>query len=374
MLVAEYIMFSIIVVYSITIISFTVGWLKLKTFKYLDSKIDLSVSIVIAFRNEEENITDLLNSLLNQTYPEDKFEIILVDDHSIDNTSLVIKDFIKNNSNIKLFSLPGNAAGKKNAVEFGIKNSTSNLLITTDADCIMNKNWLISLIHYYSQFKPKLLVGPVAITSTVGVFEKFQALEFLSLVGSGAGVIGINHAIMCNGANLLFEKSLFLESNQNKKYASGDDVFLMIHSKRNFKNSIHFIKSADAVVYTSAEESLKNFINQRIRWTSKSKACRDFDIVFTALLVTFTNLIIVLGLIYTVWDFTFLNLYLTFFVIKFVIDLTILIPITRFFKKQRLLWYFLPLQIIYPFYITFTAIFGLIGNFRWKDRNFKEKR
>lgn len=178
---------------------------------------------------------------------------------------------------------------------------------------------------------------------------------------------------MCNGANLLFEKSLYENSNIKNHIASGDDIFLMLYAKRINKKSIHFIRSKEAIVYTKPVKSVKEFLNQRIRWTSKSKTYRDFDIIFTALIVTFTNLILALGFVYTIWDFSFLNTFILLFIIKSIFDLLILIPVTKFFHTLKLLWLFFPLQIIYPFYIVFTVIFGLIGNFNWKDRYFQEK-
>ncbi|MCD4834957.1 MAG: glycosyltransferase [Bacteroidales bacterium] len=374
MTIAEYIALSITGIYSLTILVFSIGWIKLRTFVSSSISDTIPISIVIACRNEEDNISFLLKSLINQTYLNENTEIIIIDDHSEDNTRKIIAEYIKKNKFIKLLELPGNKTGKKEALAYGIKNSNSDVIITTDADCTTNKNWLNTLVSYYIQFKPKLLVGPVAFNyRNNNIFQKLQAFEFLSLIGSGAGAIGINKPIMCNGANLLFEKSLYENSNIKNHIASGDDIFLMLYAKRINKKSIHFIRSKEAIVYTKPVKSVKEFLNQRIRWTSKSKTYRDFDIIFTALIVTFTNLILALGFVYTIWDFSFLNTFILLFIIKSIFDLLILIPVTKFFYPLKLLWLFFPLQIIYPFYIVFTVIFGLIGNFNWKDRYFQEK-
>ncbi|MCK5170211.1 MAG: glycosyltransferase [Bacteroidales bacterium] len=374
MTIAEYIALSIIGIYSLTILFFSIGWMKLKSFKSSNVIDTIPVSIIIACRNEEEKISFLLESLINQTYLNENTEIIIIDDHSEDNTTKIIAEYIEKNKFIKLLELPGNKTGKKEALAYGIKNSNSDIIITTDADCTTNKNWLKTMVNYYNLFKPKLLVGPVAIKNEKNIFQKFQALEFLSLVGSGAGAIGINQPIMCNGANLLFEKSLYENSNIKNHIASGDDIFLMLHAKRINKKSIHFIRSKEAIVYTKPAKTVKKLVNQRVRWTSKSKTYRDFDIIFTALVVTFTNLILAFSFLYTIWDFSILNTFILLFIIKSIFDLFILIPVTKFFHTLKLLWLFFPLQIIYPFYIVFTVIFGLIGNFNWKDRYFQEKR
>ncbi len=389
MTIAEYIALSITGIYSLTILIFSIGWMKLRTFVSSGIFDTIPISIVIACRNEENNVLQLLKSLSTQTYPKENTEIIFVNDHSTDNTKDIISRFIQDFQHIKLFDLPENKTGKtclpclptgrrqkgkKEALAYGIKNSNSDIIITTDADCAMNKNWLNTLVNYYIQFKPKLLVGPVAFNyRNNNIFQKLQAFEFLSLIGSGAGAIGINKPIMCNGANLLFEKSLYENSNIKNHITSGDDIFLMLYAKRINKKSIHFIRSKEAIVYTKPVKSVKELLNQRIRWTSKSKAYRDFDIIFTALIVTFANLVLAFSFAYTIWDFSFLNTFILLFIIKSIFDLLILIPVTKFFHTLKLLWLFFPLQIIYPFYIVFTVIFGLIGNFNWKDRYFQEK-
>lgn len=374
MAIAVYIVFFIIGIYSLIILLFSIGWIKLKAFQNTSLSNTIPVSIIIACRNEEENISSLIKSLINQTFPKEKTEIIIVDDHSEDNTARILNNLIQDYNHIRLIRLPEKLRGKKNGIAYGIENSTSNIIITTDADCIMSPNWLSALVKYYVQFKPQLLAGPVAIKPGNKLFRKFQALEFLSLIGSGAGSIGINHAIMNNGANLLFEKKAFLNSDQQTHYTSGDDIFLMLDIKKKNSKRIHFIKSKEAVVYTKATGSIHDFFNQRIRWASKSKAYRDFDIIFTALTVFSTNIILVLCLFFSFGFPSFLMIFVTLFIIKSVVDLTTLIPVSKFFHQQKLLWLFLPLQIIYPFYIIFTAILGLIGNFKWKGRSFKEKR
>lgn len=219
-----YISAFILLSYVIIISSFALGWHLIKPFK---QKIIIDypkTSIVVACRNEEKNIGNLLQSLSNQNYPKDKTEIIIVNDHSDDETEKVIYDLVS--KNIKLLNLPENITGKKAALQYGISLATSDIILTTDADCIMGSDWIINMVSYYLTHKPKILVGPVAFNHNNSVFQKFQTMEFMSLVGSGAGAIGINHPIMCNGANLLFEKTVYENTLHANKYASGDDIFL----------------------------------------------------------------------------------------------------------------------------------------------------
>ena len=178
----------------------------------------------------------------------------------------------------------------------------------------MHRNWIDTFVSYYTNYKCKIISGPILFKHN-NIFQKLQTLEFMSLVGSGAGAISINRPIMNNGANLLFEKSLFLESNQYKDFASGDDVFLMLHAKRNDKNSIHFLKSKDAIVSTQPTKNIKGFINQRARWTSKSKIYKDFDLIFTALTVSVTNLMLVALFISSLFNKFYLILFFKLFIV-----------------------------------------------------------
>lgn len=373
MLIITYIAFFVFGIYFLCISLFAIGWFRLKISNNVSLKKPIPISVIVACRNEEHNITNLLESLNKQDYSEIHTQIIIINDHSTDNTLTIVSDYVKNLANFTLLNLTNDKSGKKEALAFGIKHANSEIILTTDADCSMHTGWISSMVSYYQHYKPKVLSGPVVIHEK-NLFENFQALEFLSLIGSGAGAIGINRAIMCNGANLLFEKSMYFESNLKYYLASGDDIFLMLHAKSKKRNSIQFNKSKKAIVKTNACNSFKDFINQRIRWASKSKAYSDFDIIFTAILVSLTNLFLASILLYTIFENSFFYLYLLLFISKSFADIILIFPVANFFDKTKILWLFVPLQIIYPFYILFTANWGLLGKFNWKGRNSNIKR
>lgn len=354
--------------YACIILRFSFGWFHIKPFHVNNNPKSISVSIIVACRNEEDNIAQLLNCLVQQNYSKEHLEIIVVDDHSEDSSVNVIERFTASYEYIKHFKLPEDKQGKKEALDLAIKQAAYDHILTTDADCTIPANWVSSFVAFYTNYKSKLIAGPVVIKHH-NLFHRLQTLEFMSLVGSGAGAFGIKRPIMNNGANLFFEKSLYNASNQQKHLASGDDIFLLLHAKRKYKNSIHFLKSTDAVVYTNPANNLNQFINQRVRWTSKSKSYKDFDLIITALVVLLTNLILGVSIVYNLFASNAFFYAILFLALKSIIDMTIILPVARFFHQQKLLWFFIPLQVIYPFYIILTAIFGLLGNFRWKNRS-----
>ncbi len=399
-----YIIFFTGFLYAVLIISFTYGWLRTKKYERkkiwnvetrhassLHSHGKTFVSILIPARNEEKNIADCINDILQQDFPEELFEIIVVDDFSTDSTTRVVEDFCKRNGNIRLIRLSGENGntdytdrtqitqiehrldknyGKKRAIYKGIENSKGNLIVTTDADCRMNNEWLSTIVSFYEEFKPKMIVCPVVILET-GIFSRIQSLEFLSLVGSSAGAIGINRPIMCNGANLAYEKDAFLQFNDplNNKYASGDDVLFMLMLKKKFK--ILFLKSYKAIVYTKSQLTFQNFIQQRRRWVSKSKAYKDFDIIFTALIVFFTNFFLFCSFT-LMWFIDYFGcLFLALFILKILVDFLFLNIIFSFFNKIRIrtvLLLFLPVEFLYFFYVSFIGILGNLQRYKWKGR------
>ncbi|MEK6615649.1 MAG: glycosyltransferase, partial [Bacteroidota bacterium] len=192
------------------------------------------VSIIIPARNEEENILKILDCLYKQTYPIDKFEIIVVDDHSSDRTAEFV--YLLDIPTLKLVQLSEPRAGKKQAITEGIKSAIGNLIITTDADCEMGENWLSSIVSFYEEHTPKMIVAPVLLKGEKTIHEIFQSQEMTVLTASASASLYYNLPIGCNGANLVYEKEAFHSVNGFEGVdttATGDDIFLMlkVHKK-----------------------------------------------------------------------------------------------------------------------------------------------
>ncbi|MFC2097277.1 glycosyltransferase [Bacteroidota bacterium] len=356
------------------ILTFSRGWNNIPYFEKTNIQNKQYFTVIVPARNEEKCIGFLLNDLKAQKYSSDFFEVLMVDDHSNDCTAEIMKNFCKENINFFYIKSGNNEHGKKTAIKNAVSKAKGALIITTDADCRVSNDWISLFGSYYEQYKPKIISGPVAINNTNNIFSRMQALEFISLVGSGAGAIGAGYPIMCNAANLCFEKEIFLDEVDNTKshnYASGDDILLMLNIKKKYPNDIKFIKARNSIVYTQPLKSLKEYISQRKRWTSKSRAYSDIDIIFTAILVFFINASLLLCFIAMFFSYSFFILFLILFVSKSFPDFILLKKNCNFFQSRKLLRVFIPLQLIYPFYITFTAIYGNIGKFIWKERKLK---
>jgi len=367
------------IIYFVIISIYTYGWLRLKTYNPINKKYSTVVSIIIPARNEETNITNLLNDLISQDYPRELYEIIIVNDNSTDKTVEKVNEFINRNIDYKISLINISEekqfrAYKKKAINLAIENSIGDLIITTDADCRLNKNWLNSFISFYESEKPKMIVGPVSFFNETTFFEKIQTLEFLSLIAITGGAIRIGRPIMCNGANLAYEKKAFHEVGGfgNDKFSSGDDVFLLLKIRKYFGNkSVRFLKNYSAIVFTEAKKSVRDFFHQRTRWASKNKGY-DINILIISFSVYMTNLIVLAGLVLSFFYYDILYVVLCSFLIKLIIELPILIGISNFANRNRIFLYSFPLIFLYPIYIILTGALGIVGSYHWKGRKLRK--
>jgi cellulose synthase/poly-beta-1,6-N-acetylglucosamine synthase-like glycosyltransferase len=374
--------------YSILILYYRKSWLDINNFvqkKNLFKENLPFVSIIIAARNEEKNIGDCIQSIVDQSFPANKFEIIITDDHSTDNTVSVIQSFKK--ENIRVIHLADFLENKilnsykKKSIETALKFAQGTLIVTTDADCIAPKKWLETLVSFYQEKKPVFVCLPVAFSSFLPaertgkrLLTIFQSLDFMALQGiTGASVYKKFHS-MCNGANLAYEKNVFFEVNGFEgidEIASGDDMLLMEKIQKIYPDRVLFLKSPDVIVETKAAATLKEFFNQRIRWASKADRYTDKKIMAVLLMVYLLNAwIFILG-ISSFFSARIFYLFLISIIIKTVVELIFLYPVAKFFGKQKLLWWFLPAQ---PFHIVYTLIAGWLGKFgsyKWKGRTVK---
>ena len=357
----------IFVFYVLMIFLFMIGWQK--------NKIELSpsiyrVSVVIAIRNEQDNIKRLIKNLKSQDYDRDLYDVIIIDDHSEDNSWDLLYNEKLDWPKLKLLSMNDDEYGKKSAILKGVKFSDSEIIITTDADCFFSSNWITLMSSSFSDKKINFVSGPVSFKESSTIFSKIQDLEFLSLVASGAGAIGINRPIFCNGANMAYRKKVFMQVNDYSKnnISSGDDVFLLHMVKKFYPGSIVFLRKYKAIVFTKPLLRFKQFLNQRIRWASKSTNYKDFDAIVVSLLVLFVNISLLLLLVFSCFDETCLNVFIVLFFVKLMIDFLFFLPVLNFFKKQGLIKWVLPVQILYPFYITLIVLTSNLFSFSWKGR------
>ncbi len=334
-------------------------------------------SVLIPARNEEDSIGDCIQSIYRQSYPLDLLEVVVIDDHSSDRTSEVVVQLQKQYSSLKLILLADEIKGKllnaykKKAIESAIPQTSGDWIVSTDADCVVDNNWLRSYDGYIQKSDPALVAGPVKYINNRSFVSIFQCLDFLSLQGVTAAAVSANQHSMCNGANLAYKKQAFLAVNGFRgidNIASGDDMLLMHKIKTKFPRKLGYLFSSEAVVSTSPMPDWKSFFSQRIRWASKAEKYEDKSITAVLALIYFYNvLLLVLGIL-SFTDIFYLELFIGSLFIKTSIELCFLFPVANFYKEKKLLWWFPIMQPVHILYMVIAGWLGKFGSYQWKGR------
>ena len=348
--------------YAILIISIYFGFNKIAR-QPRHSSANLAVSVIVPFHNAEGTIQHTLESILSQQTEAD-FEVIAINDHSTDNSHGVVSAMLASNPRLRLIESNGN--GKKNALAEAVAAARHNAIITTDADCTYPQGWLNAMAATFSHEKCALLAAPVIIAPTDNWFRKFQFADFASLVGSGIGAAGIGRPIMCNGANLMFDR---LEYNKltdplNSKTASGDDVFLL-HKMKAAGVKISFTAQPKTIATTRPAPSVGAFLRQRMRWGGKATGYTDADSLVVAAVVAAESVLLCVGIaaLPLLWK-PALALYLT----KLFADTLLLAAVCKRFGNRRILWWMPVFEFVVALYtivVAAAAVFG-IGKKKWK--------
>lgn len=379
------IFFVILFFYCILMLLYWSGWKSLSSYQVNDTTIIRlpRISVIVAARNEEANLPALLQSMAAQDYPALLWELIIVDDHSEDRTAEMAESFEMGNlKTIRMEGrLPANVnAYKKKALETGIGASCGELIVTTDADCIINSRWLTTIGSFYAEHPCNMIVMPVHMLSDGGWMGIFQQLDFMSLQGiTGAATKWRIHG-MCNGANLAYTRNSFYEVGGFSgidQMASGDDMMLLQKMKHRWQNGIRYLLSPNVIVLTSPQRTMSDFFSQRIRWAGKAGNYPDATMLPVLMIVYLFNLALLILMISTAiqplqtlpaFNWTNWQLLTGTLLIKTVLEIFFLIPVARFFENSRSLWIFPLLQPLHICYTVLAGAMGLMPTYQWKGR------
>lgn len=371
-----FICFLLTLAYVTLMLVYRYGWDRQAYFKADDSKPSTSVSIVIPARNEAENINSCLRSLLSQSYPQDLYEIIVVDDFSEDKTVDVVNAFAA--PNVKCLRLVDYVkadeainAYKKRALTTGISQSSGELVITTDADCRAGWDWLATIVAYYEKNRPVMIIAPVSIDCNNTILQRFQSIDFMGMQGITAAAQRLRLGNMANGANLAFNKTAFEAVGGyagTEHLASGDDYLLMVKMQEKYRGKLAYLKSKEAIVHTAPQYSWADFFQQRIRWASKSGKYKDNKLTAILGLVYLFNFAVAALLIAGLFNFSYFIVGGGMLCWKIISELIFLFPVSGFFNKRKQLFIFTVLQPLHIVYIISAGFLGLIGVYKWKGR------
>ncbi|WP_394776359.1 glycosyltransferase [Flavobacterium sp.] len=358
----------ILTIYIIAIALLIYGFTKVKTYKKTNLNPHTSFTIIVPFRNEAENLPNLLRSFSALNYPEDLFEVILVDDNSNEKFQILNSKFqVSIIDNIRISNSP-----KKDAISTAMQHVKSDWIITTDADCLVPENWLLTFDNYIQQNDVSMLAGAVTYECENSFLHHFQQLDLISLQGATIGSFGLKKAFMCNGANFAYTKRFFKKLNGfdgNDKIASGDDVFLLQKAANLFPDQVHYLKSEEAIVSTKPTENWKSLFYQRVRWAAKTTSYQSNFGKILGLIVFFGNLSFVIGFLFFLLRFLHYQFFFLFAFSKFIIDFILLYKTNQFLTKTRIKNLVLS-SLFYPFFSVGVALYSLFGSYEWKGRRF----
>jgi biofilm PGA synthesis N-glycosyltransferase PgaC len=327
-------------------------------------------SVIIAARNEEKNIELCLRALIAQSYDPRMFEIIVVDDHSQDNTVLRSTQLAESISvpKITVVSMK-DLSGKPAAIAHGVSISKGEIIFCTDADCTVPKMWIESMLGCFDP-SVAFVAGPVLEHSSTSLISRLQAIEYLSLTTTAAGLIGSHRPIICSGASIAYRKSAFtLVNGYGGHFFSCDDETLMQRMVLRSAGTVAFNSDPDAIVTTETPATVVEFWRERTRWASKKGRYEDASIVLRLLLLYGFFLVLFATAILSLVERDLWLLLTAALFIKGVAEYFVLSQGARLFRQSLPFGQFLIAEVFHVPYITVAGLIGQFSTLRWKDRN-----
>jgi cellulose synthase/poly-beta-1,6-N-acetylglucosamine synthase-like glycosyltransferase len=264
--------------------------------------------------------------------------------------------------------------GKKWAITTGVKHSTGDIIVTTDADCVVSPQWLGAMARAFGDARTMFAFGAVRIAPCTSFFSAMQAIEFASLGGTSAATAALGMPTMCNGANLAYRKVAFEAVKGyegNLQIPSGDDEFLMRKIKAQYPHSIRFVAQEAAVVSTAPQPGLSSFFSQRLRWAAKWRHNTSAYTVVLAIFIFCCQLAVLVCLVRVATRFTYTTLILL--LLKALLEAVFLSGVCRFLKMPFHLPAFVTLQFLYPLYAISVGVASNVMSYRWKGRPTRPK-
>ncbi|MBN1479798.1 glycosyltransferase [candidate division KSB1 bacterium] len=327
------------------------------------------VSIVVAARNEADNMHQLLHALTHQSYPSEKYEIIIVDDQSEDATTQIVYAFaderirlVQTNNRHQVIS------HKKNAINLGIYKAKGEIILLTDADCLPPVEWVSGMVQLFTP-NVGMVIGfsPYELPELRTPFDFLLALESLSLAAVTAGTTGWDYPATASGRNLAYRKSLYQQVggfDKIRDFISGDDD-LMLKLVQSTPWKIRYAYDPKLTVPTRLVKSVRQFINQRLRHASKGFHY-DLKKVIVLLLVYFYNLLIFFTIPFALFHRLSAWVPVLFIGIKALGEFFVLYKFASSMRRQRFLFVFPFAELLH---IPYVVIFGALGPFKkvkWK--------
>ncbi len=360
------------VFYALVILYFWIGLFRLEQGEGTETP---RVSVLVPARDEEANIERCLRSLARQTYPQERFEVLVIDDRSVDDTARITEHFIADKPHFRLLRYTNDGKKptyKKQALEYGIRQARGELIFTIDADTVAQPEWIERMVRQYDAHTG-LVAGIITFdpASEQTLFHRLQTLEFAGIVLCGMGSVGNGNPLICNGSNLSYRREAFEAVGGYRGHdhlPSGDDDLLLQNIHRKTSWQVRYSLDPRTINYTHPVKDLAGFLNQRSRWASKSLHYPDRSILLVLVLIYLFYLAVVLGLPLGLIGWLPLRVYLGALLLKWVPEFLLLFTGLKYFGRRDLLRWFPLAEWLQPPYILLVGLRGLLKKFTWKER------
>ena len=331
-------------------------------------------TVIVSARNEENNISNLVNALVNQSYPKELLQLIIINDRSTDQTAEILTNYEREIDNLTIVTIQETPAGwapKKWALNTAINTVTTEIILQTDADCIPHNDWVKCMVQPFSSSEVGFVSGPAPLTNKSTLIDSLYELDSLAQDAFSAGGFSQGMVFSCTGRNIGFSKQAFddVSGYENvSHFISGDDDLLLHKITGDPSYKAQFVLSKESVVESPPPSSLEQFIHQRLRFASKGfsyyniKTSASLRVVLPFLYVT--NLVALLSLFnftetshfYWMWPW----------IIKTMVDGIITYVFYHSIGRKWSLGTMTLLSLIHPLYIVTFGILGPFSTFEWK--------
>ena len=362
----ETIFLAVVCIYFLETVIFIIG--ASKKFEKLAEDQLPTATIVVAARNEEGNILDCLKSLDAVTYPQNKLEIFIVNDNSTDKTGEIIEDFIKGKPKFHLLvpsAKIGKLNGKANALAHAINSSSNEIILTTDADCKVPTTWVMEIASYFQ--KDVSLVCGYTTQKDFNAFSGMQAVDFIYLLGVGAGTINFNKPLSCIGNNMSYRRTAYHEVGgyESLPFSVTEDSQLMLKIAQLENMKVIYPLAKEALVVSEPCPDLTSLYWQKKRW-----GVGGLDIGLRGYLLMGPSFLTHLLIFAAPFFFSLTVLYIIFF--KIVIDYFFLFPLHNKLNLSLKFRSFIAFEIYFLIYVIVLPISVMASkNVKWKERLFK---
>lgn len=326
------------------------------------------VTLLIPFRNEFNKLNNLIDQIHQFDYP--KLRIILIDDQSEDGSFDFLRENLVGDHRVKVIQSSG--SGKKSALQFGVEMAESELILCTDADCRFPRNWVQQMILPFANPKTQLVAGPVLSAGQDTFFQRFQQIEWSSILLLTQFFFTQKKPLMCSGANLAYRKSAFVGVNGyrlNLEHWSGDDEFLLKAISVSFGGeSCVYLPFSKNLIFTDPQPDLANLINQRVRWAGKWKVHRDFYHSASAVFSLVVQLVWLGSLVLLSFGLSGLFVFSLVWAGKILAEKNALGKVLRSLGIRQFISDFIKTGLFHPVFVVWVAVATAKGNFVWKGR------